>query len=335
MIAGAPEAEEWPAWANWSYESLLAKLGSCELKVGKDDSGRPVSLTLNDFGEYMRSQQDDSPVYVFENRFRGPVASLLNDFKVPKYFPDDYMALTADRPPYRWVGLGPKRSGTAMHTDPLVTSAWNTLIAGRKLWLLFPPGVPRTLAKAKNVMGKDDDDEAINHFLDLLPRQLSGSDQKVVPLICVQQPGDTIYVPGNWWHCVLNLDDTIAVTQNYCGRNNFPKVWASAREERPCWSHRWLAAMPPELAERARLINTADGFVMEQQLTRNRERRDRQQQRRDQRALAKARKADGFDEEQWWEARGRKRRAVNDDSTVSTTSSSEDDDSSSSESSSD
>ena len=74
------------------------------------------------------------------------------------------------RPPYRWLLVGPRRSGTCVHTDPLATSAWNTVVHGRKLWVLFPPGTPKSVVKARKQIRQGEDDEAINYFVDLIPR---------------------------------------------------------------------------------------------------------------------------------------------------------------------
>jgi histone arginine demethylase JMJD6 len=100
-----------------------------------------------------------------------------------------------------------------VHIDPLGTSAWNTVIRGRKRWVLFPPQVPKSVAKGLDVIKKGEDDEAVNYFVDLLPRIRDKWGPSYPIVECTQLPGDTIYVPGGWWHAVLNLDDTVAITQ--------------------------------------------------------------------------------------------------------------------------
>lgn len=153
LLQGIPELEGWPAWEGWAADKLCERFADVPFKVGKADDGQPIRLKLRFFAKYLQRQMDDSPLYVFDNRFGGRTdvrEELLKEYAVPSYFPDDYMAVAGEegRPPYRWVAVGPKRSGTVMHQDPLCTNAWNTLLQGRKRWVLLDPGVPRAVAKA-------------------------------------------------------------------------------------------------------------------------------------------------------------------------------------------
>ena len=56
----------------------------------------------------------------------------------------------------------------------------------------------------------------------------------------VQRPGETIFVPAGWWHNVLNLDFTVAITRNHM----LPAMVPSALDE--------FQKGPPELVEWSR-----------------------------------------------------------------------------------
>lgn len=165
------------------------------------------------------------------------------------------------RPPYRWLLLGPRRSGTypsvhpytvfvcvtrelrCLHVDPLGTSAWNVVVAGRKRWILFEPGTSKAIAKGTHLYDVAlEDDEPINYFVDILPR-IRHAYPTARRIECVQQPGETIFIPGGWWHAVLNLDDSIGVTQNFVSRANFDMVWDKARIGRRAMARKWFRAL--------------------------------------------------------------------------------------------
>ena len=63
--------------------------------------------------------------------------------QVPKQFTEDLFSVMGEsaRPDYRWLIMGPERSGSSFHKDPNATSAWNAVVKGSKKWVLFPPHV--------------------------------------------------------------------------------------------------------------------------------------------------------------------------------------------------
>ncbi|CAI5464831.1 unnamed protein product [Closterium sp. Yama58-4] len=218
--------ENWRrATSQWSIDSLAEEHGDVALKVSVAN-GHTVRMKMRDYREYVAAQHDEEPLYIFDPKFGEQAPALVSDYSVPPHFKEDvFEAMPAlSRPMYRWLVAGPQRSGAGWHVDPALTSAWNTLLVGRKRWALYPPGKvpPGVTLRVDDDSGDVDYDgpTSLKWWLEVYP--LLRPEDK--PMEVMQRPGETIYVPSGWWHSVLNLDLTVAVTQNFASSANFDCV---------------------------------------------------------------------------------------------------------------
>jgi histone arginine demethylase JMJD6 len=242
---------DWNANMVWSLDGMK-EYGHCQFKVGEDDQGHAVRIKWKHYSKYLQSvhgaARDDSPLYVFEPSFlpsRKPKYAdkpskqhLLHDYHVPRHFGQDVFAVGGEkrRPLYRWLVIGPERSGTGIHIDPLGTSAWNALVRGHKRWVLFPPGTP------KHVWSPTKDWEGVSWFTHVRPKMddMYGKGMTIGAFYgmreILQQPGEVVFVPSGWAHVVINLDLTFAVTQNYCSLANLNVCWRRTQYSRPVFA---------------------------------------------------------------------------------------------------
>jgi len=251
MILNA--AKDWRALERWASKDVFVDhYGDMIFKVSEiygqwqssDSKPLKIELPFRLYVDLVEEVDADFPFYVFERDLQGPRLPLHEDFQVPVYFRDDLYDTTeytrAFFPLYRYMVIGPERTGSNMHVDPSCTSAWNSLLCGLKRWCLFPPGQSDEYKSRIGVEGASRTsmggrgNPPANWWLDVLPRlKEDGSAEELGMIELVQRPGETIYVPDGWWHCVLNIGFCIAVTQNLLAPESLEHAWPTLSEDWP------------------------------------------------------------------------------------------------------
>ncbi|KAF2836352.1 Clavaminate synthase-like protein [Patellaria atrata CBS 101060] len=217
--------KEWPVYWQWTIDNLLKRYHDTSFRA------EAVDWLFHHYISYMRDSSDESPLYLFDSRFVEKMGLTVGrdeedaSYWIPDCFGGDLFNILGDqRPNSRWLIIGPTRSGSTFHKDPNATSAWNAVIQGSKYWIMFPPS--KTGELPPGIFLSADQSEitsplSIAEYLlefHALARKTPGCKEG----ICYR--GEVLYVPSGWFHLVLNLEDGIAITQNFVPRARLGEV---------------------------------------------------------------------------------------------------------------
>ncbi|KAL8706702.1 MAG: hypothetical protein Q9201_000227 [Fulgogasparrea decipioides] len=230
FILTAP-VRRWPVYEQWSASELLAKYGALLFRA------EAVDWPLRTYVDYMSDNEDESPLYLFDRSFVEKMGLNVGNehesqYWPPKCFGEDLFDVLGDqRPDRRWLIVGPERSGSTFHKDPNATSAWNAVLRGSKYWIMFPAA--STYPPPPGVYVSEDQSE-VTSPLSIAEWLLGFHAEARKTRGCregICQEGEVLHVPSGWWHLVVNLSPSIAITQNFVPRAHLSNALAFLRDK--------------------------------------------------------------------------------------------------------
>jgi hypothetical protein len=181
----------------WKVEQFVHQHGDVQVRVGpvpyaSSFNMTSMSMSIREYYERHVKVPSDVPLYVFDKepsvnrrgyeaivhmlRALAPIPELIAD-------PEDVGGLDGIH-----FFLGRENSGAPHHH----ADALNVVVSGSKRWFIYTPS--RTLYSRKHIKRWLDED-------------YEGLAEAEKPLECIQRPGDVIYVPLDWGHAVINLEE--------------------------------------------------------------------------------------------------------------------------------
>lgn len=217
FILTNPNSERWP---KWDLNTLLNRFPDVKFRQ------EAVKWNLSLYAQYLERNKDENPLYLFDCSSEA-MAQLKKEYTLPEIFQHDLFSVFQReniqcRPDYAWLIVGSARSCSTFHKDPNHTSAWNAALTGRKLWIMLPPTI------TPPGVGTDSEESEVTSPVGIAEWVMSGFFNDCLKieecLIGVTFPNECMYVPSGWWHSVINIDDSVALTQNFVPLPNLTNV---------------------------------------------------------------------------------------------------------------
>ncbi|OFD69124.1 cupin-like domain-containing protein [Bacillus mycoides] len=204
--------DNWKATKEWSFDYFKEKYGDTIITIHTCRPPTNTELYETSLGEYIdyikKGDFEDNPWYC-DWTFTENTPEISEEYQAITAFGDNWI----DNIPKgilnepKWIYIGPKGSGTSLHIDFCMTSAWNAVIVGQKKWAFFSPDQAPYLY--------DGEVDVFNPDFEKFPLF-----KKAQPIIVTQKAGEVMYTPSGWWHQVVNEESGISITENYINSTN-------------------------------------------------------------------------------------------------------------------
>lgn len=199
-----------PDWIdrNWDRDVFLKAHGHAKahvrLPAGQRQSGLLVrSSTINQFANEPTPREPGTEAGLMLSRTPQSVVDATDGLHSPAVLHG--LNLTAPV-----LSMGASGVGLPFHNHG---PAWLTVVAGKKLVVLAPPRrdepseafmLLQHRPPISWAVGKPEQVQQTFTSAGLLTRD------GTYPLHCILEPGDTVFIPCNWYHATLNIGDTLA-----------------------------------------------------------------------------------------------------------------------------
>ena len=197
--------DKWPALTKWTLDYLIdsfgeTKISAYPLKDGYCDVSVNRGSALNDFNlkETLESVSIGNlngglTLATLVNDFP---EDFYNDFYIPDYCKEGKLLLSR-------LFIGPKGVLSPLHQD--LPENLYSMVKGKKRIILFNPNspvYPSRLSKLPNHSYVDPFKPDFIKFPEF---------EKAKPIEIELVAGETIYLPSLWWHCLENLEPSMAI----------------------------------------------------------------------------------------------------------------------------
>jgi ribosomal protein L16 Arg81 hydroxylase len=203
-------AADWPALKKWSPDYFADVIGDQEVEVMAGRDANPnyereshvhkLTMPLSAYVEKALRSSPGNDMYLVANNHlldSAAAAPLWQDFEIDQRYLDPHPAKSS-----AFLWLGPEGTFTPLHHD--ILNVLFVQVIGSKRFILVSPLESHCLA---NNFGVHSDVDVRSPDPARFPRYAS-TDR----ISFVVGPGDALFIPVGWWHCVESLETSASVS---------------------------------------------------------------------------------------------------------------------------